>query len=96
MLDLGKQIPDGWPARAGPPPLPAGHPTTPSSDRRDETGATPGGARVAAGYLTVTNTGPAPDRLTGGTIAAAGRGELHTLSMEGGAPHSRWSTTRCS
>ncbi|MDV2987807.1 UNVERIFIED_CONTAM: copper chaperone PCu(A)C [Methylobacteriaceae bacterium AG10] len=46
--------------------------------------ATPGGAKVAGGYLTVTNTGTEPDRLTGGTIEAAGRGELHTMSMEGG------------
>jgi copper(I)-binding protein len=46
--------------------------------------ATPGGARVAAGYLTVTNTGTEPDRFTGGAIEAAGRGELHTMSMEGG------------
>lgn len=46
--------------------------------------ATPGGARVAGGYLTVTNTGTAPDRLTGGSFEAAGRAELHTMSMEGG------------
>ncbi|HEV2544280.1 MAG TPA: copper chaperone PCu(A)C [Methylobacterium sp.] len=46
--------------------------------------ATPGGAKVAGGYLTVTNTGAEPDRLTGGMIEAAGRGELHTMSMEGG------------
>lgn len=46
--------------------------------------ATPGGAKVAGGYLTVTNTGTEPERLTGGTIEAAGRGELHTMSMEGG------------
>ncbi|CAO4168197.1 copper chaperone PCu(A)C [Methylorubrum aminovorans] len=46
--------------------------------------ATPGGAKVAGGYLTVTNTGTEPDRLTDGMIEAAGRGELHTMSMEGG------------
>lgn len=46
--------------------------------------ATPGGARVAGGYVTVTNTGSDPDRLTGGSIEAAGRTELHTMSMEGG------------
>ncbi|HJE22800.1 MAG TPA: copper chaperone PCu(A)C [Methylorubrum populi] len=45
--------------------------------------ATPGGAKVAGGYLTVTNTGTEPDRLTGGSLEAAGRGELHTMSMEG-------------
>lgn len=46
--------------------------------------ATPGGAKVAGGYVTVTNTGSDPDRLTGGSIEAAGRTELHTMSMEGG------------
>ncbi|WP_232631040.1 copper chaperone PCu(A)C [Methylobacterium sp. Leaf118] len=46
--------------------------------------ATPGGARVAAGYLTVTNTGSTPDRLTGGSLAAAGRTEVHTMSVEKG------------
>lgn len=46
--------------------------------------ATPGGARVAAGYLTVTNTGGTPDRLTGATLAAAGRAEIHTMSTEKG------------
>ncbi|WP_298955835.1 copper chaperone PCu(A)C [uncultured Methylobacterium sp.] len=46
--------------------------------------ATPGGAKVAAGYVTVTNTGAAPDRLTGGSFERAGRVELHTMSTEGG------------
>lgn len=46
--------------------------------------ATPNGAKVAGGYLTVTNTGAEPDTLTGGTFAESGSVELHTMSMEGG------------
>lgn len=46
--------------------------------------ATPGGAKVAAGYLSVTNTGTATDRLTGGTLENAGRVEVHSMSVEGG------------
>lgn len=46
--------------------------------------ATPGGAKVAGGYLSVTNTGTEPDRLTGASFARAGRAELHSMSMEGG------------
>ena len=45
--------------------------------------ATPNGAKVAGGYLSVTNTGTEPDTLTGATLAAAGRAELHRMSMEG-------------
>jgi hypothetical protein len=46
--------------------------------------ATPNGAKVAGGYLTVTNTGSEPDTLTGGTFDEAGGVELHSMSMEGG------------
>lgn len=46
--------------------------------------ATPNGAKVAGGYLTVTNTGSEPDTLTGGTFAEAGSVEIHSMSMEGG------------
>lgn len=56
-------------------PLKVGHPWS---------RATPGGAKVAAGYLTVTNTGSSPDRLTGASVTAAGRAELHSMSSEGG------------
>ncbi len=45
--------------------------------------ATPGGARVGGGYLRITNTGNAPDRLSGGTFALAGRVEVHQMSMSG-------------
>ena len=46
--------------------------------------ATPGGAKVAGGYVTVRNTGAEPDRLTGATLARAGRGEIHAMSTENG------------
>ena len=45
--------------------------------------ATPNGAKVAGGYLSVTNTGTEPDTLTGASLAAAGHAELHRMSMEG-------------
>ena len=46
--------------------------------------ATPNGAKVAGGYLSITNTGTEPDKLTGATLDRATRGEVHTMSMEGG------------
>ena len=46
--------------------------------------ATPKGAKVAAGYLTIKNTGTAPDRLVSGTTPAAGKFEIHEMSMEKG------------
>src|SRR5271165_6285093 len=46
--------------------------------------ATPKGATVAAGYLTIKNTGTAPDRLVGGTSPAAGKVEVHEMSMDKG------------
>jgi len=48
------------------------------------TRATPGGARVAGGYLTVTNTGNAPDRLVGGSAAFAERVEIHEMATQNG------------
>ena len=44
---------------------------------------TPKGARTAAGYLAIKNTGNTPDRLTGGSLAGAGRGEIHDTLMDG-------------
>lgn len=44
----------------------------------------PPGAPVAAGYLTVTNTGETPDRLIGGSAPFAGRVEIHTMEVEDG------------
>jgi periplasmic copper chaperone A len=45
--------------------------------------ATPKGASVAAGYVTLRNTGTAADRLIGGTIAAADGLEIHEMKMDG-------------
>ncbi len=46
--------------------------------------ATPKGAKVAAGYLTIKNTGTDPDRLVGATSSAAGKVEVHEMSMDKG------------
>jgi copper(I)-binding protein len=46
--------------------------------------ATPKGAKVGGGYLRITNTGTAPDRLTGGSSPASGTVEVHEMSMSGG------------
>jgi copper(I)-binding protein len=46
--------------------------------------ATPKGAKVGGGYLKITNTGTQPDRLTGGSMAAADKVEVHEMSMKNG------------
>ena len=46
--------------------------------------ATPGGAKVGAGYLTITNSGRTPDRLVSAATEIAERAEIHEMSMEGG------------
>jgi copper(I)-binding protein len=46
--------------------------------------ATPKGASSGAGYLTVTNGGTTPDRLSCGGSDAAARCQIHTMSMENG------------
>lgn len=46
--------------------------------------ATPGGAKVAGGYLRIANTGPEPDRLLSASLPLATRGEVHEMSTEGG------------
>ena len=51
--------------------------------------ATPKGAKVASGYLRITNTGATPDRLMGGSFAAAGSVELHTMSIDRGVMRMR-------
>lgn len=48
------------------------------------TRATPKGAAVAGGYLKITNTGTAPDRLLGGSTDVAKRFEVHEMSMDNG------------
>lgn len=44
----------------------------------------PDGARVAGGFLKITNTGKGPDRLIGGSAAFAKRFELHEMAMADG------------
>jgi Uncharacterized protein conserved in bacteria len=46
--------------------------------------ATPGGAKIGGGYLTIENKGPAPDRLIGGSADVAGRVELHEMATSNG------------
>jgi periplasmic copper chaperone A len=43
--------------------------------------ATPAGAKVAAGYLTVKNGGDEPDRLVSASAEFAGKSEIHTMNM---------------
>jgi hypothetical protein len=46
--------------------------------------ATPNGAKVAGGYVRITNAGTETDRLTGGTMPFAGSVTVHSMSVEGG------------
>ncbi len=46
--------------------------------------ATPDGAKVAGGYLKITNTGTEPDRLVGGSFDRAGRFEVHEMKVADG------------
>lgn len=46
--------------------------------------ATPGGAKVAGGYLKIENKGTAPDTLVGGTTEAATKVEVHEMAMTNG------------
>ena len=46
--------------------------------------ATPKGATVGGGYLTITNTGNALDRLVGGASDVSNRFEIHEMSMDKG------------
>jgi copper(I)-binding protein len=48
------------------------------------TRATPNGAKVGGGFLTVENKGSAPDRLIGGSADVAGSVQVHEMSMDGG------------
>lgn len=48
------------------------------------TRVTPPGAKVAGGFLTITNKGKVADRLVGGTVDIAGRMEVHEMTMDGG------------
>ena len=46
--------------------------------------ATPGGAKVAAGYFTIANNGKAADRLVSATSPVAGKVEVHEMTMANG------------
>src|SRR5882757_813279 len=46
--------------------------------------ATPGGAKIAGGYLTIENKGAAPDRLIGGSGDIAGKVEVHEMATKDG------------
>ena len=46
--------------------------------------ATPKGAKIGGGYLTIENKGTAPDRLIGGSADVAGSVQVHEMSMDGG------------
>jgi copper(I)-binding protein len=46
--------------------------------------ATPGGAKIAGGFVTIENKGAAPDRLVGGAGNVAGRVEIHEMAMNNG------------
>jgi copper(I)-binding protein len=46
--------------------------------------ATPQGADVGVGYLTIINDGEAPDRLVSADAEFAGRAEIHQMKMEDG------------
>src|ERR1700737_2544533 len=46
--------------------------------------ATPGGAKVAGGFLTIENKGSAPDRLIGGSADVAGKVQVHEMAVNNG------------
>jgi copper(I)-binding protein len=46
--------------------------------------ATPGGAKIGGGYLTIENKGSTPDRLIGGSGDIAGKIEVHEMAMKNG------------
>ncbi len=46
--------------------------------------ATPGGAKVAGGYVRITNRGAQADRLVGASFAGSGKASIHSMTMDGG------------
>jgi copper(I)-binding protein len=46
--------------------------------------ATPKGAKVGGGYMTIINKGPAADRLVGFSSPVAAKFEIHEMTMDGG------------
>jgi copper(I)-binding protein len=51
--------------------------------------ATPKGASIGAGYMKITNTGAAPDRLISGSSNVAPKFEVHDMKMENGVMRMR-------
>lgn len=51
--------------------------------------ATPGGASVGGGYVSITNEGKTADRLTGASFANSDHVEIHEMSMDGGVMRMR-------
>jgi periplasmic copper chaperone A len=51
--------------------------------------ATPKGAAVGAGYMTITNNGSAPDRLVGGASEVSRGVEIHEMTMDNGVMRMR-------
>jgi len=51
--------------------------------------ATPKGAAVGVGYMTITNNGSAPDRLIGGASDVSNRFEIHEMTMDNGVMRMR-------
>jgi periplasmic copper chaperone A len=51
--------------------------------------AVPKGASVAAGYLTIRNTGAEPDRLVSASTPVAGKLEVHVMTMDNGVMQMR-------
>jgi hypothetical protein len=48
------------------------------------TRATPGGATIGGGFLTIENKGSAPDKLVGASSDGAGKVEVHEMAMNNG------------
>jgi periplasmic copper chaperone A len=46
--------------------------------------ATPGGAKIGSGYLTIENKGSAPDRLIGGSADVADKVQVHQMATNNG------------
>ena len=48
------------------------------------TRATPGGAKIGGGFLTIENKGSSPDKLVGVSADVADKVEVHEMAMDGG------------
>lgn len=79
------RLPDGFVVRAAAAPLKAGSLLIETPFLR----ATPPGARVAGGFLRITNTGSETDRLVGIEAAFADHVEIHETSIQDNIMHMR-------